>query len=92
MKKKTIYQLRQELIDAEEHFDVLHFYGDHIVIILPCTMLDVVEKKQKLKQYIETTFEKVVNINTFVHTDHIVIWHDFEIIPEYQRRMKRYNS
>jgi len=87
MSKKTIFELRQEFIEAEHELDVLHIYGDHIVIVFPYSMIDIDRKKQELKEYIQTNFQKVLNVDVF--TQYIVIWHDHELLDQRHIRCKR---
>lgn len=85
--KKTIYQLRDELIDAEPHFEVLHIYGDHVVVVLMYSLTHIERKKQELKEYIERTFNAILHVDIF--TQYIVIWHDFEIVAPEHTKIKR---
>ena len=80
VKKKTLHKLRKEVLDAQECFDKLFLYGDHIVIVLPYTLKKIDDKKSALKQYIQTSFEKVLNVDLF--TQYLVIWHDFELLSQ----------
>jgi len=79
--------LREEFIEAEHKLDVLHIYGDHIVIVLPYSMTDVERRKKELKTYIQDNFQKVLNVDLF--TQYIVIWHDHELIDQRHMRRKR---
>ncbi len=85
--KKTIYELRDQLIDAEVHFEVLHVYGDHIVIVLAYNLLNADRKKRELKEYIEKTFVAVLHVDVF--TQYMVIWHDYEIVSPQHTKKKR---
>jgi len=79
--------LREEFIEAEHTLDVLHIYGDHIVIVLPYSMTDIEKRKHELKQYIQNNFQKVLNVDVF--TQYIVIWHDHELLDQRHIRSKR---
>lgn len=87
MLKKSIFELREEFIDAEHELDVLHIYGDHIVIVLPYSMTDIDRRKQELKDYIQNNFVKVLNVDVF--TQYIVIWHDHELLDQRHIRQRR---
>ena len=85
--KRSIYELREELIDAEQYFEVLHVYGDHIVIVLAYNLINAERKKRELKEYIEKTFVAVLHVDVF--TQYIVIWHDYEIMAPEHTKKKR---
>ena len=87
MLKKSIFELREEFIDAEHELDVLHIYGDHIVIVLPYSMTDIDRRKQELKDYIQNNFVKILNVDVF--TQYIVIWHDHELLDQRHIRQRR---
>ena len=87
MKKKSIYELREELIDAESQFEILHVYGDHAVIILSYAVLNPNKKKQELTEYIEKTFAAILHVDVF--TQYLVIWHEFAILAPEHRKIKR---
>lgn len=87
MKKKSIYELREELIDAEAQFEILHLYGDHAVVVLSYTLLNPDKKKQELKEYIEKTFTAILHVDVF--TQYIVIWHDFALLAPEHTKIKR---
>lgn len=87
MHKKTIFELREEFIDAEHKLDVLHIYGDHIVIMFNYSLTDIDRKKQELKTYIQENFEKILNVDIF--TQYMIIWHDHYILDQRHIRSKR---
>lgn len=89
MHKKSIYNLREELIRAEKYFDVLHIYGDHAVLVLKQDVDDLNEKKQALKEHIETRFKAILHVDVF--TQYIVVWHEFDIIAQEHMKRKRPN-
>lgn len=85
--KKSISELRDELINAESHFEVLHIYGDHIVVVLSYTVLNTEKKKRELKEYIEKSFVAIFHVDVF--TQYIVIWHDYVILsPEHMKKKR----
>lgn len=87
MSKKSIHDLREEFILAEHQLEVLHIYGDHIVIVLPYNMTDVESKKMQIKDHIQNNFEGILNVDVF--TQYMVIWHNHEIVIHSQLRIKR---
>jgi hypothetical protein len=85
--KKSIHELRDQLADAEEHFEVLHMYGDHIVIVLAYTIPNADKKMRELKEYIEKTFAAILHVDVF--TQYVVIWHDYHILsPEHMKKKR----
>jgi uncharacterized protein YqhQ len=87
MTKKSIYELREEFIRAEHQLEVLHIYGDHIVIVLPYNMTNIEAKKLQLKEHIQNAFTGILNVDLF--TQYIVVWHDHELLCQSHLRIKR---
>lgn len=87
MAKRSIYELREELLKAEKYFEVLHIYGDHAVLVLQQDMDNIDDKKKALKAHIESRFTAILHVDVF--TQYVVVWHEYEIVPPEQARRKR---
>lgn len=74
MKPKNIYDLREELIDAEKLCDVLHLYPDHAVIVFSPLIENLSHKKNQLKKYIEDNFNEIHHVDIF--SNYVVVWHN----------------
>ena len=84
--KRTIHQLRDEILLAHRFFRSVHIESDHIVCVIDYIVQNHVEKKQKLKKYIQSTFDKVLHVDVF--SDYFVVWHHPKTV-EQEHRLKR---
>lgn len=84
--KKTIHQLRDEILLAHRFFRSVLIESDHIVCIIDYSVQNHVEKKHKLKKYIQSTFDRVLQVDVF--SDYFVVWHHPKTV-EQEHRIKR---
>lgn len=81
--KKTISQLRQEIIDAKDHFNKIYLYSDHIVLVLPY-IKNIEDVKYRLKRYIERSFDQVINVDLL--TQYLVVWHYTALFDDHHKK------
>jgi hypothetical protein len=83
--KKTIYELREQMLDAQNQFRMLRFEDDHIVCMFAYNSKfesHLTQKKERLKSYIMCEFENILNVDIFA--DYFVVWHSFTHIDPQQ--------
>jgi hypothetical protein len=86
-KKKTLHQLRDEILLAHRFFKTVNIEIDHIMCVLDYSVGDLAIKKHKLKQYIQNNFDKVLQVDVF--SDYFVIWHYSKAVDEEHRTRKK---
>jgi hypothetical protein len=85
--KKTVHQLRDEILLAHRFFRNVSIECDHIVCTIDYSIKGFDENKQKLKKYIQTTFDKVLHVDLF--SDYFVVWHHPNTVEKEHRITKK---
>jgi hypothetical protein len=85
--KKTVNQLRDEILFAHRFFRSVSIESDHIVCTIDYSMNGFDDNKQKLKKYIQNTFDSVLHVDLF--SDYFVIWHHPKVVEKEHRINKK---
>lgn len=86
--KKSVSELRDQILIAHRYFNRVCVEVDHIVCVFSYDIQNLDYKKIRLKDYIMHNFNRVLTVDVF--SDYMVIWHDSVAVRQDHRTNKQF--
>ena len=77
--RKSIYELRSEILRARRSLAQVHIWADHATLVLPENQKNVAAVRQMLKEYIQSAYD-VVTVDAW--HNFVVVWHFSVVVDE----------